>query len=61
MTTDRPTWLATIAAGAAWLKARRADYAQAATAFQPQPAGSRLIQQPGLVSEADGAREAEVP
>ena len=59
--TEKPTWIETLRDGAAWLKARRADYAQAATALQPQPAGSRLIQQPGLVSEADGAREAEVP
>jgi len=59
--TGQPTWLDTIADGAAWLKARQTDYAQAATVLQQAPTGSRLIQQPGLVSEADAAKAAEVP
>jgi hypothetical protein len=57
--TEQPTWLDTIAEGAAWLKARQADYAQAATVLQQAPTGSRLIQQPGELSEAQVQQEVE--
>jgi hypothetical protein len=53
-----PDWLASVRAKAASVAA---DYAQAATVLQQAPTGSRLIQQPGLVSEADAAKAAEVP
>lgn len=55
--TEQPTWLDTIAEGAAWLKARQADYAQAATVLQPQPGGSVA----GGLSDAQVQQEAEVP